>query len=101
MVRTNPKGDLRFIGETNKEAAKAGIAPELINGSSATLHHINQNGLGNLVEASTRYHGVGKPGQDILHSLYRRSKAHPTNPVDRAQFKQDTKYYWQQRVAND
>ena len=98
MVRTNPKGAEKFIGKTNVEAAKAGFSPELSDGSFATLHHINQNGLGNLVEASTRYHGVSKPGQDVLHSLYGRSKPHPTNPVDRTKFGQDKKAYWQERA---
>ncbi len=91
--------------KTNAEAARAGVAPELKDGSFATLHHINQNGLGNLVEASTRYHGVGKPGQNTLHSLHGKlngkPKGHPTNPVDRNKFGQDTKAYWKERVANN
>ena len=64
-----------------------------------TLHHINQSGVGNLAEASTRYHGVGKPAQDVLHGLYGRLKPHPVNPVDRPKFKQDTAAYWKERVV--
>ena len=103
MVRTNPKGAREFVGRTNREAAHAGIAPELADGFSATLHHINQNGLGNLVEASTRYHGVGKPGQNALHSLHGKldgkPRGHPTNPIDRPKFDQDKMSYWRQRIA--
>jgi len=96
-VRTD--GLKAFRGKTNLEAARAGYAPQLSDGSMATLHHINQNGLGNLVEASRRYHGVGKPGQDILHGLYGRGKAHPTNPVNRPLFDQDFSSYWKQRIT--
>ena len=95
-VRTD--GPLAYIGKTNTDAARAGFAPQLVDGHFATLHHINQNGLGNLVEASRRYHGVGKPGQDVLHSIYGRSKPHPINPVDRPMFSQDTKAYWKNRI---
>jgi hypothetical protein len=98
MVRT--AGPEQYRGLTNAQAANLGKAPQLADGSLATLHHINQNGLGNLVEASTRYHGVGAPGQDILHSLYGRSKPHPTNPIDRPKFAQDTAAYWKERVLN-
>ena len=73
-------------------------APQLSDGGIATLHHIGQNARGPLVEASTRYHGVGKPGQDILHSSYGRSKPHPTHPVNRPKFIQDTSAYWKWRV---
>jgi hypothetical protein len=57
MKRTS--GDKRFIGKTNEEAAKAGLPPQLSDGNFATLHHLGQNSRGPLVEASTRYHGVG------------------------------------------
>jgi hypothetical protein len=99
MVRT--EGPLKFRGMTNMEAAKLGKAPQLRDGSFATLHHINQNGMGNLVEASTRYHGVGKPGQSMLHSLWGTNKPHPTHPVDRRKFDTDTANYWKQRVNNE
>jgi hypothetical protein len=101
MVRVNPKGPREFLGKTNAEAARSGFAPELLDGGFATLHHLNQNGLGNLVEASTRYHGIGKPGQNILHSLYGKSKPHPTNPVDRLNFRKDTQTYWKERTKNE
>jgi hypothetical protein len=97
MVRTN--GPLDFRGKTNLEGALLGKAPQLPDGSFATLHHIGQDGLGSLVEASTRYHGVGKSGQDILHGLYGRSKPHPVNPIDRPKFGQDTTAYWKERAT--
>ena len=98
MVRT--EGPPIYRGITNGEAAKRwGKAPQLSDGSMATLHHINQNGLGNLAEASTRYHGIGKnPGQNILHGLYGRSKPHPSNPVNRPKFDVDTAEYWKWRA---
>ncbi len=96
QVRT--LGDKRFKGKTNFEAANAGLNPQLPDGSFATLHHLNQNGLGKLVEASTRYHGVSKAGQDTLHSLYGSRTAHPTNPVNHAFFKQDNYGYWKDRI---
>ena len=96
LVRT--VGSLKFRGKTNREAALLGKAPQLPDGHMATLHHINQNGLGNLAEASTRYHGIGKPGQDILHSLYGRSKPHPINPIDRVKFDQEVAAYWKERL---
>jgi hypothetical protein len=71
-------GDKRFVGKTNAEASAKGLPPQLPDGSFATLHHLGQKSPGPLVEASTRYHGVGKPGQDILHSQFGRSKPHPT-----------------------
>ena len=98
MVRT--KGPPKYRGMTNSQAAFLGKAPQLNDGSFATLHHLNQNGKGNLVEASTRYHGVGKPGQNTLHGIYGRNKPHPTNPVERAKFDSDTSNYWKWRVDN-
>ena len=71
-IRTN--GDKRYIGKTNAEAAQHGTAIELADGSMTTLHHLGQDSRGGLVEASTRYHGVGKYGQDILHSQYGKNK---------------------------
>jgi hypothetical protein len=99
MVRTNPKGAGEFVGRTNREAAQAGFAPELRDGSFATLHHINQNGLGNLVEASTRYHGFQSSSHGVIHGIWGRNKGHPTNPVDRLKFDQDRKAYWKARVG--
>ncbi|HSF39574.1 MAG TPA: Ig-like domain-containing protein [Thermoanaerobaculia bacterium] len=97
--RVRAGGDKRFLGKTNAEAARAGLAPELSDGSFATLHHVGQDARGALVEASTRYHGVGKPGQQILHSQYGRNQPHPVHPVDRNRFGVDTREYWQWRVA--
>ena len=93
-------GDKRFIGKTNAEAADAGIAPQLNDGNFATLHHLGQDSRGGLVEASTRYHGVGKYGQDILHSQYGKNVPHPEFPIDRQKFGIDTREYWKSRGTN-
>ncbi len=98
-VRT--AGDKRFVGKTNAEAAKAGFAPEIEGGYLATLHHINQDGLGNLVEASRKYHGFGKDGYNSLHGIWGKNKGHPTNPVDRPKFDKDTESYWKSRIAGE
>ncbi len=81
QIRTSR--DKRFIGKSNLEAASKGLSPQLPDGNFATLHHLGQKAPGPLTEGSTRYHGVGKPGQDILHSQYGRSKPHPTMQPDR------------------
>ncbi len=94
-------GDQRGIGLTNDEAARRfGLAPELDDGNFATLHHVGQDARGPLVEVSTRYHGVGKPGQDILHSQFGRCQPHPTRPIDRRAFDVDTREYWRWRGNN-
>ncbi|WP_238655247.1 HNH/ENDO VII family nuclease [Paenibacillus piscarius] len=93
-------GDVNSIGKTNADAAKKGLAPQLNDGSFSTLHHLGQDSRGPLVEASTRYHGVGKYGQDILHSQYGRSKPNPKFPIDRNKFGVDTREYWKWRVKN-
>jgi len=95
-------GDARAIGMTNEEAARRfGLAPELNDGNFATLHHLGQDSRGGLVEASTRYHGVGKPGQDILHSQYGRNQPNPNFPIDRQRFDVDTREYWRFRANNE
>jgi hypothetical protein len=66
MMRTS--GDKNFIGKTNAQVGERGLSPQLSDGNFATLHHIGQHSRGALAEAITRYHGVGKYGQDILHS---------------------------------
>ncbi|WP_374118954.1 RHS repeat-associated core domain-containing protein [Clostridium sp. OS1-26] len=99
MIKTS--GDKNFIGKTNAEAAiSRGLAPQLSDGNFATLHHIGQDSRGALAEASTRYHGVGKYGQDILHSQYGRSIPNPNFPIDRSKFGVDTREYWKWRVGN-
>ena len=98
QVRT--AGDARFIGKTNAEAAARGLPPQLPDGNFATLHHLGQDSRGPLVEASTRYHGVGKYGQDILHSVYGRSTPNPRFPINRRAFGVDTREYWRWRVLN-
>ncbi|PVZ39710.1 PAAR domain-containing protein, partial [Pseudomonas sp. CC120222-01a] len=92
-------GDKRFIGKSNLDAATRGLPPQLPDGSFATLHHLGQKAPGPLVEGSTRYHGVGKPGQDILHSQFGRSKPHPWLQPDRKKFDVDSREYWQWRAT--
>ena len=98
-VRTG--GDRRAVGLTNQEAARRfGLAPELNDESLATLHHLGQDANGPLAEASTRYHGVGRPGQHSLHSQFGRNQPHPTNPPDRIRFNYDSQEYWRWREMN-
>jgi hypothetical protein len=52
---------------TNAEAANSDLSPQLKDGNFATLHHIGQNAKEPLVEASTKYHGVGKPDRNTLY----------------------------------
>jgi len=96
QVRTG--GDVRFIGKTNSEAAQAGLSPQLPDGSFATLHHLGQDARGPLVEASRRYHGVGKPGQDVLHSQFGRNRPNPEFPIDHPRFNVDSSEYWKWRA---
>ncbi len=99
MVRTSGIRDFR--GKTNLEAAKAGHAPQLPDGSTATLHHIGQDSRGALVEASRRYHGIDKgKAHDAIHGVYGRNKPHPEFPVDHDIFKLETKQYWKERVKD-
>ncbi|WP_158098362.1 HNH/ENDO VII family nuclease [Faecalibacterium sp. An121] len=98
-IRTT--GNRDFIGKTNAVAAREkGLAPELNDGNLATLHHLGQDSRGGLVEASRRYHGVGKPGQNILHSQFGRNKPNPNHPINRARFAYDVKEYWKWREQN-
>jgi hypothetical protein len=105
MLRT--KGDRKFIGKTNADAAKAGLAPQLKDGHFATLHHIGQNAKGPLVEASTHLHSFestklpnGKRPFDILHSSHGAKAKHPEFPVNHEQFKLEAKKYWQYRAKD-
>jgi hypothetical protein len=84
----------------NREAANAGLPPQLSDSNFATLHHLGQDSRGPLVEASTIYHGVGKLGNNILHSQYGKNKPNPRYPIDRKSFANDTKEYWKWRVNN-
>lgn len=98
LVHINGPAD--FVGRTNAEAATRGFAPQLADGNFATLHHIGQGSRGALIEASTRYHGVGRSGQNALHSLYGRNAPHPRYPIDRRAFSVDTRECWQWRWQN-
>ncbi|MCW1929673.1 HNH/ENDO VII family nuclease, partial [Bhargavaea beijingensis] len=93
-------GDLRFIGKTNAEAAKSGVPPQLPDGNFVTLHHIGQDSRGPIAEASTRYHGVGKYGQHILHSQFGKNKPNPSYPIDRKKFNVDVREYWKTRTKD-
>ncbi|MCC8399177.1 MAG: HNH/ENDO VII family nuclease [Rickettsia endosymbiont of Platyusa sonomae] len=98
MRRTNPKGAEKFIGKTNEEAALAGIAPELPNGSVVQLHHIGQSSKGPLVEVDSAVH---KKGKKILHNQFFGEK-NPEFPVDHgSKWQSDVKNYWKWRVNND
>jgi hypothetical protein len=98
--QTRTAGDKNFIGKTNAEAATKGLPPQLPDGNFATLHHIGQDSRGPLAEASTRYHGVGKYGQDTLHSQYGKNTPNPNYPIDRSKFGVDTREYWKWRAEN-
>jgi len=99
--RIRTSGNERGVGLTNAEAARRhGLPPQLNDGHFATLHHIGQDARGPLVEASTRYHGVGRPGQRTLHGQFGERKPHPTNPVDHEVFAFDKREYWQWRELN-
>jgi hypothetical protein len=98
-IRTG--GEQRGIGLSNEEAGRRhGLPPELNDGSFVTLHHVGQDRRGPLVEASTRYHGVGKPGQETLHSQFGSRQPHPTQPVDHKEFRVDSREYWKWRAEN-
>jgi hypothetical protein len=98
LVRTNPRGDTRFIGKTNIEAALAGHSPELSDGSKINLHHIGQNSKGPLVEIGELTH---KKGHKTLHQQHGVNKGHPEFPVDhRSKWKTDVVNYWKGRVKN-
>lgn len=98
MVRT--VGRDQYRGLSNRDAAlKYGAAPQLNDGNFATLHHLGQDVRGGLVEASRRYHGVGKYGQDSLHSQYGKNKPHPEFPVDHKIFTKEHAEYWKWRAT--
>src|SRR5690606_20167136 len=80
QIRTT--GDYKFRGKTNKEAALAGKAPELPDGSIAQLHHIGQDSRGALVEVSGKIHSFkNKKAFKALHNQFSGSK-YPEFPVD-------------------
>jgi hypothetical protein len=101
-VRTNPKGDYRFVGKTNREAALAGVRPELHDGNFVTLHHVGQDSRGPLVEVSTKIHNTqNRKAFKVLHNQFG-GKSNPDFPVDHGtEWRQDTSAYWKWRVKND
>jgi len=96
LVRT--KGSVEFRGKTNREAAKAGQAPELVGGSKVNLHHIGQNSKGPLVEVGELTH---KKRHKILHQQHGVNKGHPEYPVDHgSKWQTDVANYWKSRIKD-
>ncbi len=103
-VRTS--GRREYIGKTNAAAAHGdGLAPQLSDGSFATLHHIGQDVRGAIVEATTRIHKFGgeklangKTPFSILHGQHGVKKKHPEFPVDHDIWSSETKAYWKYRI---
>lgn len=101
-MRVSSAGDSRFVGKTNAEAARAGVAPELKDGAFTTLHHIGQNNAGPLVEATTRLHNFRNPKAfKALHNQFGKGVKHPINPVDHNIFGKETSEYWKARILNE
>ncbi|WLC82508.1 HNH/ENDO VII family nuclease [Clostridium estertheticum] len=86
---------------TNSQASeKYGLAPILdSDGNVATLHHSQQQSVGPLFEASTRYHNISNAKKAPLH-LYK-GKLNPFNPMSeetrKAFQKVDSIEYWKTR----
>jgi hypothetical protein len=101
QIRTNSKGDNRFIGKTNREAALSGKAPELPDGNLIQLHHIGQDSRGPLAEISGTIHNPSnKKVFKALHNQFG-GKGHPEFPVDHgSKWKSDVSEYWKWRVKN-
>ena len=99
MVRST--GAKKGRGLTNAEAAeKYGLAPILdADGNVATLHHSQQNSVGPLFEASTRYHNISNAKRAPLHPY--KGQLNPFNPmseeVRKAFQKVDSIEYWKTR----
>jgi hypothetical protein len=89
-IRTG--GELKFRGKTNLEAAKAGIAPELADGTAVQLHHIGQKSTGPIVEVSSSSHKIQ------LHGQFGYKKQNPDLPVDRNMFRLERPKYWKDRA---
>jgi hypothetical protein len=92
LIRKNPDGPKDFIGKTNKEAARHGYAPEMLDGSVIKLHHIQQQSNGPLAEVSSTSHG------SALHKTFGYKQSNPELPVDRNLFKVEKKSYWKARI---
>jgi hypothetical protein len=91
-VRTNPNGPKDFVGKTNLEAAKAGYAPELVDGKVMNLHHLGQKATGPLVELPPSLHT-----SDLRTKFGYKSK-NPKLPVDRSKFDLERPKYWKDRA---
>lgn len=105
MVREGGAKQARNL--TNAEAAaRYGIAPILPDGSVATLHHSQQNAMGPLFEASTRYHEIRNAQRAPLHPYGR--EQHPEFPLGsgpgsvRDAFQRvDSIQYWKSRGSQE
>lgn len=94
-------------GLTNAQAAaKYGLAPILPDGNIATLHHSQQNAMGPLFEASTRYHHIANAQKAPLHPF--NGGQHPHFPIGRgpgslrdAFQRVDSLQYWKWRGAQE
>ena len=99
MVRIT--GAKKGRGLTNAQAAeKYGLAPILdVDGKVATLHHSQQQSIGPLFEASTRYHNIGNAKKAPLHPY--NGKLNLFNPMSeetrKAFQKVDSIEYWRTR----
>lgn len=101
LVRKNPKGSNFFIGKTNLDAAKAGLAPELVDGSFVQLHHIGQNGTGPLVEASTRIHSFeNSMSFRAIHNQFGGTKSTISPVTHGSIWNADRTNYWKLRAEN-
>ncbi len=103
QIRT--AGPREFIGETNAEAARAGLRPQLPDGSFVTIHHSQQSAIGPWFEASTRYHNILNAQEPPLHPF--KGKQNPYYPLGkgpgslRDQFQTiESPEYWKWRVEN-
>ena len=79
QIRTG--GARGYVGRTNAEAARAGLRPQLSDGSFVTLHHSQQSARGPWFEASTRYHNISNAQRPPLHPY--RGQQHPDFPLGR------------------
>lgn len=95
-------GPKAYLGKTNAEAARIGLAPQLSDGYFAKLHHIGQNSQGPLVEIHGLLHDPAN--QEAFRALHGQfaGKGHPHFPVDHnsGKWSTDRNAYWKWRAAN-
>lgn len=81
-----PKG--KYKGQTNLEAMSNGYAPYTTSNEQVIIHHMGQDAFGPFVEVTKTTH---KPA---FHNQFGYGNPHPTNPVDRIEFKFIREAYW-------